>query len=164
MSINQVVLQGNLGKDPDLRYTQSGKAVATISIAVKRNFPTNGEYLSDWINVVFWGKQAETVAKKFQKGSEIIVTGSIQTRSYENNQGQKIYVTEINANSFSFTSGSRQNGGNSQNNGGTGYQNQNTNNYSQNNQNSSSGQYGSDNGQDNFGSSTLDITDDDLPF
>ena len=138
MSLNQVVLQGNLGKDPDLRYTQNGKAVATISIAVKRNFPTNGEYLSDWINVVFWGKQAETVANHFQKGSEILITGSMQVRSYENKKGDKVYITEVVAREFSFTSGSKQNGGRSQNNRDTGSQSRNEDNYTNSKQNDTS--------------------------
>ena len=163
MSVNQVVLQGFLGKNPDLRYTQSGKAVATISIGVQRNFTgSDGNRETDWVNVVFWGKTAEVVANHFQKGSEIIVTGSIQTRNYENKQGNRVFVTEVNADSFSFTRGSRQNDGNSQNNGGTGYQNQNSNNYSQSNQNSNSGQYGGNDTQGSFDPNSID--DSMLPF
>lgn len=104
--INNVVMQGNLGKDPELRYTNSGDAVTRISIAVKRNYSnSSGSYDSDWFNVVFWKKQAELIANHFVKGDEILVTGNLETRSYENNQGQKVFVTEIKGQSFSFTSG-----------------------------------------------------------
>ena len=136
--INNITLQGRLGKDVDLRYTASGKAVATISIGVQRNFKNGDNYETDWINVVFWGKQAETVANYFQKGSEILVTGSIQVRNYDNKQGNKVYITEVVAREFSFTSGNKKNSGNSQNKRYTASQNRNEGNYTNNKQNGSS--------------------------
>ncbi|HIZ53080.1 MAG TPA: single-stranded DNA-binding protein [Candidatus Enterococcus avicola] len=136
--INNITLQGRLGKDVDLRYTASGKAVATISIGVQRNFKNGDNYETDWINVVFWGKQAETVANYFQKGSEILVTGSIQVRNYDNKQGNKVYITEVVAREFSFTSGNKKNSGNSQNKRDTASQNRNEGNYTNNKQNGSS--------------------------
>lgn len=111
MSLNTVALQGKFGKDPDLRYTGSGKAVLSGTLAVDRNFKNaNGEKETDWINIVVWGKQAETIANYFKKGDEIIVTGSIQVRSYDDKQGNKRYATEINVNGFSFTSGRKSEG------------------------------------------------------
>lgn len=94
--INNVTLVGRLTKDPDLRYTQSGTAVATFNLAVNRNFTNqNGEREADFINCVIWRKAAETLANYAHKGSLIGVTGRIQTRSYDNQQGQKVYVTEV---------------------------------------------------------------------
>ena len=106
MSLNIAALQGKFGKDPELRYTGSGKAVLCGTLAVDRNFKNaNWEKETDWINIVVWGKQAETIANYFKKGDEIIVTGSIQVRSYDDKEGNKRYATEINVNGFSFTSG-----------------------------------------------------------
>lgn len=177
--INNVVLQGKLGQDFDLRYTQSGKAVATTSIAVKKNFSdSQGNYGVDWINIVFWGKQAETVANHFRKGHEILVVGSIQTRSYENQQGEKKYITEINCQSFSFPGGNNQNSAQGAQNQNTGVSNSfegnsfggNNGFKSQNNSQESQGQFFNPNKPITEGDpfsgtgSTIDITDDDLPF
>lgn len=108
--INNFILQGRFVKDLDLRYTSSGKAVASSTVASQRNFKNgNGEYESDFIPVVIWGKTAETVANHFKKGNEILLVGRIQTRNYDNDQGQKIYITEMVVESFSFTSGNRDN-------------------------------------------------------
>ena len=94
--INNVVLVGRLTKDPDLRYTQSGSAVATITLAVNRNFTNQqGKREADFINCVIWRKPAETMANYARKGTLLGVTGRIQTRSYENQQGQRVYVTEV---------------------------------------------------------------------
>lgn len=113
--INNFILQGRFVKDLDLRYTSSGKAVASSTVASQRNFKNgNGEYESDFIPVVIWGKTAETVANHFKKGNEILLVGRIQTRNYDNDQGQKIYITEMVVESFSFTSGNRDNNQNNQ--------------------------------------------------
>lgn len=94
--INNVVLVGRLTKDPDLRYTASGSAVASFTLAVNRNFTNqNGQREADFINCVIWRKPAEIMANYARKGSLIGVVGRIQTRNYENQQGQRVYVTEV---------------------------------------------------------------------
>lgn len=99
--INNVVLVGRLVRDPELRYTPSNQAVATFSLAVNRNFKSqNGEREADFINCVIWRQQAENLANWAKKGVLIGITGRIQTRNYENQQGQRVYVTEIVANDF----------------------------------------------------------------
>lgn len=101
--INNVVLTGRLTKDMEVKYTNSGKAVASSSVAVQRQYSNaNGEHESDFINFVIWGKSAENMANMTAKGSMIGLEGSIQTRSYENNQGQKVFVTEVNVRNFSL--------------------------------------------------------------
>lgn len=99
--INNVVLVGRLTKDVDLRYTSSGAAVATFTLAVNRNFTNqNGDREADFINCVIWRKPAETMANYARKGTLLGVTGRIQTRSYENQQGQRVYVTEVVCDNF----------------------------------------------------------------
>lgn len=152
--INNVTLQGKLGKDIDLKYTQSGKAVGTTSIAVDRDFKNaNGEKETDWVNLVFWGKTAETVANYFRKGDEILVVGRIQTRSYEDNSGGRKYVTEVVADKFSFTTGRK-----SQNTQDGGVSNSQTTNNANAQQNRNSVQ------SDPFSNSSIDIDSQDLPF
>lgn len=152
--INNVTLQGKLGKDIDLKYTQSGKAVGTTSIAVDRDFKNaNGEKETDWVNIVFWGKTAETVANYFRKGDEILVVGRIQTRSYEDNSGSRKYVTEVVADKFSFTTGRK-----SQNTQDGGVSNSQTTNNANAQQNRNSVQ------SDPFSNSSIDIDSQDLPF
>ncbi|RRN51710.1 single-stranded DNA-binding protein [Streptococcus suis] len=100
--INNVVLVGRLTRDVELRYTPSNQAVATFTLAVNRNFKnqSTGEREADFINCVIWNKQAENLANWTKKGHLIGITGRIQTRSYENQQGQRVYVTEVVAESF----------------------------------------------------------------
>lgn len=99
--LNNVVLVGRMTKDPELRYTPNNQAVATFSLAVNRNFKgQNGEREADFINCVIWRQQAENLANWAKKGALIGITGRIQTRSYENQQGQRVYVTEVVADSF----------------------------------------------------------------
>ena len=99
--INNVVLAGRLVADSELKYTSSNVAVATFTLAVNRQFKNaNGEREADFINCVIWRKSAENLASWTQKGQLISVIGSIQTRNYENQQGQRVYVTEVIANSF----------------------------------------------------------------
>ena len=148
--INNVTLQGKLGKDIDLKYTQSGKAVGATSIAVDRDFKNaNGEKETDWVNLVFWGK---TAANYFRKGDEILVVGRIQTRSYEDNSGGRKYVTEVVADKFSFTTGRK-----SQNTQDGGVSNSQTTNNANDQQNRNNVQ------SDPFSNSSIDI-DDSLPF
>lgn len=99
--INSVCLVGRLTRDPELKYTTSNIAVATFSLAVNRTFKdANGERETDFINCVIWRQQAENLANWAKKGALIGITGRIQTRSYENQQGQRVYVTEVVAENF----------------------------------------------------------------
>src|SRR5690554_3316242 len=101
--INRAILTGRLVKAPELRYTQSGVPVATFTLAVNRSFKNaNGEQEADFINIVVWRKQAENVANYLQKGSLVGLDGRIQTRNYEGQDGKKVYVTEILAESVQF--------------------------------------------------------------
>lgn len=155
--INNVVLVGRLTKDPDLRYTGNGTAVATFTLAVNRNFTNqSGEREADFINCVIWRKPAETLANYAKKGVLIGVTGRIQTRSYDNQQGQKVYVTEVIADNFQLLESKKADS--SQNTQGSGVSNSQTNNYTRNQQNTNSAT------ADPFGNSSIDINDDDLPF
>ncbi|MED4811295.1 single-stranded DNA-binding protein SsbB [Bacillus atrophaeus] len=100
---NQVMLVGRLTKDPELRYTSVGAAVANITIAVNRSFKNaSGEIDADFVNCTLWRKTAENTAVYCQKDSLIGVSGRIQTRSYENAEGAKVYVTEVMADSVRF--------------------------------------------------------------
>ncbi|WP_198520152.1 single-stranded DNA-binding protein [Geobacillus thermodenitrificans] len=101
--INQVVLVGRLTKDPELRYTAEGTAVTTVILAVARNFRNaEGGIDADFVPCVLWRKTAEHTAHYCQKGSMVAVTGRIQTRRYENKDGQRVYVTEVVADSVQF--------------------------------------------------------------
>ena len=99
--INNTVLVGRLTKDVELRYTPSNVAVATFTLAVNRTFKNeNGEREADFINCVMWRQQAENLDNWAKKGALIGITGRIQTRSYDNQQGQRVYVTEVVAEQF----------------------------------------------------------------
>ena len=94
--INRTVLTGRLTDDIDLRYTPSGSAVGNFRLAVNRRFTNqNGEREADFINCVVWKKTAENLANFTHKGSLVAIDGRIQTRNYENQNGQKVYITEI---------------------------------------------------------------------
>jgi single-strand DNA-binding protein len=190
--INNVVLVGRLTKDAELRYTQSNIAVATFTLAVNRNFKNDaGEREADFINCVIWRQAAENLANWAKKGSLIGVTGAIQTRNYDNQQGQRVYVTEVVASNFQLleSRNSQQNnqghqdnysGYQQQDHGNQGGNFQNGNNQGNNFQNGNSyGQQGSffegnttnpvpdftrDNNPFGRSSNPLDISDDDLPF
>lgn len=99
--INQTTLVGRLTNDVNLRYTPSNVAVATFTLAVNRTFKNeNGDREADFINCVMWRQQAENLANWAKKGALIGITGRIQTRSYDNQQGQRVYVTEVVAETF----------------------------------------------------------------
>lgn len=94
--LNKVILTGRLVADAELRYTPSNKAVATARIACPRDFKNqNGERESDFFPLVIWGKYAESFSNWIKKGYLVTVEGRLQTRSYENQQGQKVYVTRL---------------------------------------------------------------------
>ena len=99
--INNVTLIGHLTKDVELKYTPANQAVAQFTLAVNRTFKNaNGERESDFINCVIWRKSAENFANFAKKGALVGITGRIQTRNYENQQGQRVYITEIIAENF----------------------------------------------------------------
>lgn len=101
--INRVVLVGRLTKDPEFRTTPSGVDVATFTLAVNRNFKSkNGEQQADFINCVVFRKQAENVNNYLNKGSLAGVDGRLQSRSYENNEGRRVFVTEVVCDSVQF--------------------------------------------------------------
>lgn len=116
--LNKVILMGNLTADPEYRTTPSGVAVTTFTIAVGRRFAKQGdEVTADFIRVTCWRQQAEFVSKYFTKGRSILVVGSIQTRSWTDQNGQKRYATDVVADEVYFTGSAGQNS--SANDGGT---------------------------------------------
>lgn len=169
--INNVVLVGRLTKDAELRYTPSQVAVATFTLAVNRNRKNeNGEREADFINCVIWRQSAENLASWCKKGSLIGITGRIQTRNYENQQGQRVYVTEVIAESFQVLESRQQNDQGFNQQPQNNYQQPQNNYKPQNNQGyqQQSGQ-GFNQGQqgsffDGMTTNPIDISDDDLPF
>ncbi len=135
--MNKVILIGNLTKDPELRYTPNGVAVCTFTLAVNRR--VNGENQADFIGIVAWQKTADLCATYLRKGRQAAIEGRIQTRSYDNKEGKKVYVTEVVAEKVEFI------GGKSGNEGDPGK--------------------GADTFNDPFSSGMpINISDDDLPF
>lgn len=102
--MNSVNLIGRLARDPELRYTQSGIAVCSFVLAVRNPYKQDedGNYGADFINCVAWQVPAELIAESHRKGDQLAITGRIQTRSYENNDGDTVWVTEVNAESVHF--------------------------------------------------------------
>lgn len=102
--MNKAILIGRLTRDPELRYTSSNRAVCQFTVAIDRPFTNqaSGQREADFINVVAWDKTGENVGKYMTKGRLIAVEGRIQTRNYENNEGRKVYVTEVIANNVQF--------------------------------------------------------------
>ena len=102
--MNKVFLIGNLTRDPELRSTTTGRSVCSFSIAVNRTFANQmGERITDFFNIIVWGKQGENCAKYLAKGRKVAIIGELQTRTYEKD-GQKRTVTEINASDVEFLS------------------------------------------------------------
>ena len=111
--VNKVILLGNLGRDPELRYTQSGQAVANFTLATSENWnDKSGERQerTEWHRIVVWGKTAEMCNQYLSKGRTVYIEGRIQTREWEDKEGAKRYTTEINASTVNFI-GPRQDGG-----------------------------------------------------
>jgi len=107
-SINKVILIGNLGRDPELRYTQGGSAVTNFTLATNekwRDKDGNNQERTEWHRIVVWGRSAENCAQYLQKGSSVFVEGRLQTREWEDKEGHKRQTTEINAASVQFLSG-----------------------------------------------------------
>jgi single-strand DNA-binding protein len=148
-SVNKVILIGNLGKDPELKHTSSGTAVATVTLATNERFKDKGGEWQDrteWHNVVLWGRLAEIASEYLKKGRSVYVEGRLQTRSWEDKQGQKRYTTEIVASDLVLLGGGRGEEGGSRG--------------------SSRGEF-DQSGSGEFDSSpsrATEITDDDIPF
>jgi single-strand DNA-binding protein len=105
ITLNRIILIGRLTKDPDLRYTQSGKAVTNFTIAVDRPFKNaNGEKEADFINIVVWGTQAENAANYLSKGKLVAIDGALRIRSYDGQDGQRRWVTEVVADNVRYLS------------------------------------------------------------
>lgn len=108
--LNKVALTGRMTKDPELRYLGNGTPVASFTLAVDRPFKNkDGQKEADFINIQVWRKQAENVAQYTGKGSLVAVAGRIQTRNYENNEGRRVYITEVVADEVHFLSTNRDN-------------------------------------------------------
>ncbi|MED4587837.1 single-stranded DNA-binding protein [Priestia flexa] len=165
--MNRVILVGRLTKDPELRYTPNGAAVATFTLAVNRAFTNQqGERETDFINCVVWRRPAENVANFLKKGSLAGVDGRLQSRSYEGQDGRRVYVTEVVAESVQFlepkSGGGDMQRNNFANTGGSGQGSP-----FGDNQNRNSGNQGYtrvDNDPFANNGETIDISDDDLPF
>lgn len=174
--INRVVLVGRLTADPSLRYTPNGVPVANFTLAVNRPFTNQqGEREADFVNIVVWRKAAENVSNFLSKGSLAGIDGRLQTRSYDNDEGKRIYITEVIADSVQFLEpkkdGQAATNGNGPNNGSNHPGNTNVGN---DNKNAGNGQNGGrgpstnpfDYDDDPFKNDgkPIDISDDDLPF
>lgn len=111
--MNKVILMGRLTKDPELRYTSvNNTAVCSFSLAVDRRFSKPGEEKqADFFNIVAWRKQAEFCGKYFTKGLKVVVVGSLQNRSWDDNEGKKHYITEVIADEVYFAESRRNEGG-----------------------------------------------------
>lgn len=154
--MNRTVLVGRLTKDPELKYTPSGVAVASFTLAVNRSFTNqSGEREADFINCTVWRKPAENVANYLKKGSLAGVDGRIQTRNFEGQDGKRVFITEVVAESVQFLEPKKSKSGQSQSN-----QQQNRSNQQQNNNSNTRVD------EDPFANDgqPIDISDDDLPF
>ena len=151
--INRVVLTGRLTRNPELKTTQNGLSVASFTLAVNRQFTdSQGKREADFINCVIWRKSAENLCKYTHKGSLIGIDGRLQTRSYDNNNGQKVFVTEVVVDSFSLLESKNENQTNNAGNTGNGYSN------------NSNVNAATESDPFADGGDSIDISDDDLPF
>ena len=112
--INKVILIGNLGRDPELRYTQNGQPVANFSLATSENWTdkSSGEKVekTEWHRIVVWGRTAEHCSQYLAKGRTVYVEGRLQTRDWEDKEGQKRSTTEVNAQTVQFLGGPKRQG------------------------------------------------------
>ncbi|WP_125711751.1 single-stranded DNA-binding protein [Companilactobacillus kedongensis] len=153
--INRTVLVGRLTRDPEIRHTQGGTAVASFTLAVNRQFTNSqGEREADFVNCVIWRNAAENFAKFTSKGSLVGIDGRLQTRNYENKQGNRVYVTEVVVDNFSLLE--------SRNDNSSDNTHDNTNQAPSHNQSNNSNTNMSDPFAGN--SEPMDISDDSLPF
>ena len=146
--MNKAILIGRLTRDPELRKTQSGIAVATFTVACDRPRKKDAEQHADFINVVAWRQSAEFLSNYFHKGDAVQVQGRIQTRTYDDKNGNKVFVTEVVAYNINFPLTSK--GGNNSSNGST---------------NKATAQNSAPAVEDPFvDTNSVEISDDDLPF
>jgi single-strand DNA-binding protein len=120
--VNKVILVGNLGRDPEIRYTQSGQAVANFTLATSESYTSREgkrEERTEWHRIVVWGKTAENCAQYLAKGRTVYVEGRLQTREWEDKEGQKRRTTEVVAQTVQFLGGPRGSGGPSRDGGGS---------------------------------------------
>jgi len=113
-SVNKVILIGNLGRDPELRYTQSGSAVTNFTLATNekwRDKDGNNQERTEWHRIVVWGRSAENCAQYLQKGRSVYIEGRLQTRDWEDKDGNKRQTTEVNALTVQFLGGRGGQGG-----------------------------------------------------
>ncbi|MDD1387856.1 single-stranded DNA-binding protein [Pediococcus pentosaceus] len=156
--INRTVLVGRLTNDPELKYTGNGVAVATFTVAVNRQFTNSqGEREADFIRCQMWRKAAENFCNFTHKGSLVGIDGRIQTRSYDNQQGTRVFVTEVVAENFSLLE-SKNSSQNEQ------FEQNRPQNNGQNYQNKQNGQSSPSRNPNDLFSSAPQINDDDLPF
>lgn len=161
--LNRVILIGRLTRDPELRYTPAGVAVTQFTLAVDRPFTSQGgEREADFIPVVTWRQLAETCANYLRKGRLTAVEGRIQVRNYENNEGKRVYVTEVIADNVRFLESNREGGAG----GGGGTREESPFGGGSGSGNSRSGGFTRSNQDDPFSDDgkPIDISDDDLPF
>lgn len=172
--LNRVILIGRLTRDPELRYTPAGVAVTQFTLAVDRPFTSGGqgEREADFIPVVTWRQLAETCANYLRKGRLTAVEGRIQVRNYENNEGKRVYVTEVIADNVRFLESNRESGGTREE-GGSSYSGGTSSgggsfggNASQSGGNRPSGNNSRNDSRDPFQDDgrPIDISEDDLPF
>lgn len=155
--MNKVILQGRLTADPDIRFTPSGTAVCSFTMAVNRKFKdANGERKADFVKCIAWRKTAELAGNYLKKGFRVGVVGSWFTDNYTDQEGKKIYKNECLVDELDLIDFESQNGANSSEN------NQSNTNTAQRQQNSNFGQ--NEQFSDAFGKGQIDISDDDLPF
>lgn len=163
--LNRVVIVGRLTRDPDLRYTPNGVAVANFTVAVNRPFSNQqGNRDADFINCVVWRRQAENLANYMRKGSQIGVDGRLQTRTFEGQDGKTVFVTEVVADSVQFleSKGATQNR-DEQDSYSPGFQ-QNQNQFQNQPQNQNQNQTQKEVNPFENNGEPIDISDDDLPF
>lgn len=149
--MNKIILIGRLTKEPELKYTQSGTAVASFNLAVDRKFTNqNGDREADFINCVAWNKTAEFISEYFHKGKQMALEGRLQVRSYDGNDGQRHWVTEVVAEQVEFV-GSKNDSNSNRSSGGTG---------------NTSGSTGNGSGNDPYAGLGQEVIfdDQDLPF
>lgn len=165
--LNRVILIGRLTRDPELRYTPAGVAVTQFTLAVDRPFSggEGREREADFIPVVTWRQLAETCANYLRKGRLTAVEGRIQVRNYENNEGKRVYVTEVIADNVRFLESSREGGGQREE-GGGGFSSGGggSSSYSGGNTGNRSNQTRNDNDPFKDDGRPIDISEDDLPF
>jgi single-strand DNA-binding protein len=166
MSVNKVIVLGRLGQDPELRYTPSGAAVCNFSLATSENWVDKSgqkQEKTEWHRVVVWGKLGELCNQYLSKGRQAYLEGKLQTRSWDDNNGQKRYTTEIVATTVQFISGDRPSDRNNQD-----YRQDNQSNY--NNYNNGPSMEQNSNSSDNFMNQEYQVandanfTADDIPF